>query len=77
MSRRERNFFMVLTALGALFTAFTWVLAAVSGHWILYPGGGIGLVAFGGGLFRLRLLSTDRNSKPHRRPPDVSPKRSV
>jgi len=60
MTRRERYFFMGVTAFGVLFTALVWTAGAASGHWIFYPGSGIGLLALGGGLLKLRVLNAHR-----------------
>jgi hypothetical protein len=62
-TKRERHFFMGLTAFGALFAASAWTVAAISGHWVFYPSSVVGLLAFAGGLSKLWIQSS-RDSTP-------------
>lgn len=62
-TQHERYFFMGLTALGVLLTAISSVIAGLTGQPLFFTGSSVGLLATGGGLRRLSVLTSPRRRK--------------
>jgi hypothetical protein len=62
-TRTERIFFMWMIALGVLITAISSVIAGLAGQPLFFTGSGVGLLAAGGGLRRLGVLTSPRRRK--------------
>jgi hypothetical protein len=63
-TRHERYFFMGLAALGLLLTVVSSMVAGLTGQSLFFSGSGVGLVATGGSLRRLGVLTAAGRRKP-------------
>lgn len=62
-TRRERIFFMWVVALGIVITVVSSIIAGLIGQLLFFTGGGVGLLATGGGLRRLGVLTSPERRK--------------
>jgi hypothetical protein len=63
MTRRERFFFMRVTAVGLLIIVVSPIVAGLAGQPLYFGGGGVGLLVTGGGLRRLSVLASPQRQK--------------